>query len=116
MVDIQQLMKNIEFSKALVLTDLVEYRDGQVISRTIAQQPSVSVTLFALAGGEGISAHTAAGDAMVQVLDGEAEITIGDGVLTVRAGEAVIMPAGVPHALEAVKPFKMLLTVVKRPG
>ncbi len=110
------LMKNIEFSKALALKDLVSYQEGQVVSRTIAQVPAVNITLFALSRGEGISTHTTSGDAMVQVLEGEAEITIGDRVLTVRAGETVIMPADVPHALEARESFKMLLTVVKRTG
>lgn len=109
-------MKNIEFSKALVLKDLVGYQEGQVVSRTIAQVPAVNITLFALSRGEGISTHTTSGDAMVQVLEGEAEITIGDRVLTVQAGETVIMPADVPHALEARESFKMLLTVVKRTG
>ncbi|MFZ5634008.1 MAG: cupin domain-containing protein [Bacillota bacterium] len=107
-------MKNIEFSKALNLKELVDYQPGQVISRTIAQMPSVSITLFALYKGEGISTHTTAGDAMVQVLEGGAEITIGEKVVTVRAGETVIMPADVPHALEAPESFKMLLTVVKK--
>ncbi len=110
------LMKNIEFSKVLVLKDLVGYQEGQVVSRTIAQLPTVSITLFCFSRGEGISAHSAPGDAMVQVLEGEAEITIGGQVLTVGEGEAVVMPADVPHALEARKAFKMLLTVVKRTG
>lgn len=108
------LMKNIAFSKVLNLEEMVSYQEGQVVSRTIAQLPTVSITLFALYKGEGISSHTAPGDAMVQVLDGEAEITIGDEVLTVKAGETVIMPADIPHALEAKEAFKMLLTVVKR--
>ncbi|MFZ5647118.1 MAG: cupin domain-containing protein [Bacillota bacterium] len=110
----QQLMKNIEFSKTLRLQDLINYEEGQVISRTLAQVPSVNITLFALYKGEGISTHTTSGDAMVQVLDGEAEITIGDKVVTVKAGETVIMPSDIPHALEARESFKMLLTVVKK--
>lgn len=114
MDNIQQLMKNIEFSKPLKLEELVSYREGQVISRTIAQLPQVNITLFALYKGEGISTHTTSGDAMVQVLDGEAEITIGEKVIVVKAGETVIMPSDVPHALEAREAFKMLLTVVKK--
>lgn len=110
------LMKNIEFSKVLVLKDLVGYQEGQVVSRTLAQLPGVSITLFAFSRGEGISTHSAPGDAMVQVLEGEAEITIGGGVFTVKAGESVVMPADVPHGLEAREAFKMLLTVVKRTG
>lgn len=108
------LMKNIDFSKVLDLDEMVSYQEGQVVSRTIAQLPTVSITLFALSQGEGISSHTAPGDAMVQIMDGEAEITIGGEVLTVKAGETVVMPADIPHALEAKKAFKMLLTVVKR--
>ncbi|MFZ5754074.1 MAG: cupin domain-containing protein [Bacillota bacterium] len=110
-----QIMKNIEFSKALRLEDLIDYQEGQIVSKTIAQLPGVSVTLFSLAKGEGISTHTTSGDAMVQVLDGEAEITIGGEVVTVKAGETVIMPADVPHGLEARERFKMLLTVIKKP-
>lgn len=108
------LMKNVVFSKALVLTEEIDYKDGQVISKTIAQQPGFNITLFSLAKGEGISTHTTAGDAMVQVLDGEAEITIGDEVVVVKAGETVFMPADIPHGLEARVGFKMLLTVVKK--
>ncbi|MHB8917214.1 MAG: cupin domain-containing protein [Desulfocucumaceae bacterium] len=109
-------MKNIEFSKALKLRELVSYQEGQVVSRTIAQLPRVNITLFALYKGEGISTHTTSGDAMVQVIEGEARITIGKEVLDVREGETVIMPADIPHALEAREGFKMLLTVVKKTG
>lgn len=110
----QILMKNIDFAKALKLQELIDYAQGQVVSRTIAQLPFVNVTLFAMDRGEGISAHTTSGDAMVQILDGVAEITIGSETLTVKAGETVVMPQDVPHALEARERFKMLLTVVKR--
>jgi len=109
------IMKNIEFSKALRLEELIEYQEGQIISKTVAQFPTVNVTLFSLAQGEGISTHTTSGDAMVQVLDGEAEITIGDKVVIVKAGETVIMPSDIPHGLEARVNFKMLLTVIKKP-
>lgn len=108
------IMKNIEFSQVLDLKELIAYEQGQVVSRTIAQIPEVSITLFSLAAGEGISTHTTSGDAMVQILDGEAEITIGDQTLTVKAGETVIMPSDIPHSLEARKAFKMLLTVIKQ--
>lgn len=107
------LMKNIEFSKALNLGDLVSYEEGQVISRTIAQIPSANITLFSLDEGEGISTHVTSGDAMVQILDGSAEITIGDNTYTVKSGETIIMPSDIPHGLEARERFKMLLTVIK---
>lgn len=106
-------IKNIPYSKTLDLASMVEYAEGQVVSRTLAQAGAVSLTLFAFDAGEGLSAHTAAGDALVQVLDGSAEVTIGDAKCTVRAGEAVAMPAGVPHALHAPERFKMFLAVVK---
>jgi quercetin dioxygenase-like cupin family protein len=107
------LMKNIEFSKVIDLNNLITYQEGQVISRTIAQVPGFNITLFSLDKGEGISSHVTSGDAMVQILDGEAEITIGDDVFTVKSGETIIMPSDIPHGLEARKRFKMLLTVMK---
>ncbi|WP_411681582.1 cupin domain-containing protein [Clostridium thailandense] len=107
------LIKNIDFSKVLNLKELISYQDGQVISKTIAQIPSANITLFSLDKGEGISTHVTSGDAMVQILDGTAEITIGDNVFIVKEGETVIMPSNIPHGLEAVERFKMLLTVIK---
>lgn len=108
-----KLIKNIEFSKVLDLKELISYQEGQVISRTIAQIPSVNITLFSLDLGEGISTHVTSGDAIVQILDGTAEITIGGDVFNVRKGETIIMPSNVPHGLEARERFKMLLTVLK---
>ncbi|MDQ7785783.1 MAG: cupin domain-containing protein [Desulfomonilaceae bacterium] len=107
------LIKNISFSEPLVLANLVDYEEGRVVSRTFAQNKSLSLTLFAFDEEEGLSSHTAAGDAFVYVLDGEASITIGDRDVVVRAGEVVVMPAHVPHALHAHQRFKMLLVVVK---
>lgn len=107
------IVKNIEFSKALKLEELISYQPGQVVSKTLAQIPAANVTLFSLDEGEGISTHTTSGDAIVQVLDGEAEITIGNDLIIVKAGKTVIMPSGIPHGLEARKRFKMLLTVIK---
>jgi len=107
------LIKNIEFSKSLNLKNLVSYQEGQVTSRTIAQVPSANITLFSLDKGEGISTHVTPGDAMIQILDGSAEITIGNDIFTVKAGETIIMPSDIPHGLEARERFKMLLTVIK---
>lgn len=107
------LMKNIGYAEVVRMSELVDYQEGRVISRTLAQLPQVTLTLFSISQGEGISAHTAPGDALVQVLDGEAEITIGGQVFNVQAGESLVMPKGVPHALEARRNFKFLLTVVK---
>jgi quercetin dioxygenase-like cupin family protein len=114
-MDKEPLLKNIPFAEALSLEGLVSYQSGQVVSRTLAQNAFLSLTVFAFAQGEGISAHSVLADALVQVLDGQAEITIGEKILTVAAGEVVAMPEGVPHALNARQPFKMLLCVVKRP-
>ena len=107
-----KILKNIDVATPLSLAALVTYQKGQIVSRTLAQNRAVSLTLFAFDANEEISSHASGGDAMVQVLDGKAKITIGDGVQFLCAGETVVMPAGVPHALEAVEPFKMLLTVV----
>lgn len=109
----QSLIKNIDFAKPLNLTDLVDYQEGRVVSRTFAQTNAMSLTLFAFDQGEGLSTHTASGDGFVQILDGEAAITIGDDHMIVKAGEIVAMPAHVPHGLHAEKRFKMLLVVVK---
>ena len=109
------LIKNIPFSEALPLVDLVGYKKGRVVSRTLAQNSAVSVTLFAFDQGEGLSTHAAPGDAMVQVLDGEVMLTIGGEEVPAKGGQVVVMPADVPHSLLATTPFKMLLVVVKKP-
>ena len=106
-------IKNITFSDVHNLAELVEYEEGRVVSRTFAQNSSLSLTLFAFDKGEGVSTHTAPGDAMLQVLDGEAAVDIDGKEMTVSAGQVVVMPASVPHSVTAVKRFKMLLTVVK---
>ncbi|NLX77967.1 MAG: cupin domain-containing protein [Clostridiaceae bacterium] len=111
----EKRIKNIEFSKALNMEDLVAYQEGQVVSRTLSQGKNVSLTLFAFDKGEEISSHSSTGDALVYILDGEAEITIGEEVFNVTKGETIVMPAGIPHALLAKEQFKMLLVVVFNP-
>ncbi len=106
-------IKNIPHSEVLELTELVQYQEGQVVSRTLAQNSALSLTLFAFEKGEGLSGHSAPGDAMVQVLEGAGTITIEDKEYTVKAGESIIMPAGIPHALDAHERFKMMLLLVK---
>ncbi|BBD09856.1 cupin domain-containing protein [Desulfovibrio ferrophilus] len=108
-----ELMKNIPFSEALDIGALVDYEEGRVVSRTLAQKPTVNVTLFAFDSGEGISSHSSPGDAFVHILDGEAQVTVGGLTHTVSAGQCIAMPANVPHGLEAEKQFKMMLVVVK---
>jgi quercetin dioxygenase-like cupin family protein len=107
------LIKNMSFSEPHVLADLVDYEEGRVVSRTFAQNRAISVTLFAFDRGEGLSTHSASGDALVQVLDGEASIVIGGKQVVVKQGEVVAMPASVPHSVHANQRFKMLLIVVK---
>jgi quercetin dioxygenase-like cupin family protein len=109
-------LKNIAVAEPLILMGLVDYQQGRVVSRTFVQNQVISLTLFAFDQGEGLSSHSASGDAFVQILDGEALITIGGKDVTVKAGEVVVMPANVPHSLEARMRFKMLLVVVKGAG
>ncbi|MDD5205330.1 MAG: cupin domain-containing protein [Desulfobacterales bacterium] len=114
-MDKQELIKNIPFSEPHLLVGLVEYQKGRVVSLTFAENSALSLTLFAFDQGEGLSTHTTSGDAMVQVLEGEVSLTIGGKEVMAKSGEVVAMPADVPHSLNAVRPFKMLLTVIKKP-
>jgi quercetin dioxygenase-like cupin family protein len=98
---------------ALALGDMVDYQDGSVVSRTLIDKPTGTVTLFSFDEGQGLSEHTTPFDAMVNVLDGEAEVTIAGEPHTVGAGEMIIMPADRPHALRANQRFKMLLVLVR---
>ena len=107
-----KLIKNIDFSKPQELESLVTYQQGQVVSRTFSQGKTLSLTLFAFDKGEEISSHSSHGDAMVYILDGTSEITIGDDKYTAKKGDVIVMPANVPHALFATEQFKMMLTVV----
>ncbi len=95
------------------LVDLVEYQAGAVVSREVLKKKTGSVTLFAFDAGQGLSEHTAPFDALVHVLDGEAEITIADQRHRLRAGEMILMPANKPHALKAEKRFKMMLVMIR---
>ena len=105
-------MKNIAQAEVLVLKEQVVCQPGQVVSKTLAQNSAVSVTLFAFDKGEEISTHASDGDAMVTGLEGVGKITI-DGVeYLLHQGESIVMPAGHPHAVYAQETFKMLLVVV----
>ncbi len=105
-------MKNISKAEVLTLRDQVAYQSGQVVSRTLAQNEHVSVTLFSFDKGEEISTHESGGDAMVTCLDGVGRITI-DGVEHIlHEGESIVMPARHPHAVCGQEQFKMLLVVV----
>ena len=99
--------------RVLVPKDLVSYQDGAVVSRTLISKGVGTVTVFSFDQGQGLSEHTAPYDAMVEILDGEADITISGQTQSVKAGEMVIMPANQPHALHGVKAFKMMLIMIR---
>ncbi len=95
------------------LTELVNYQEGAVVSRTLVTRGTGTVTLFAFDEGQGLSEHTAPFDALAQVLEGNAEIVVSGKPLRTNAGEAVLMPAQQPHSLKALTKFKMLLTMIR---
>lgn len=99
--------------KALDLAGLVDYQEGAVVSRTIIEAQTGTVTLFAFGAGQGLSEHSAPFNALVYVLDGRAEVIIGGQANDVGAGQMIIMPADVPHALHAPEAFKMLLVMIR---
>jgi quercetin dioxygenase-like cupin family protein len=105
--------KGVGHSQVMGLADLVEYQKGAVVSRTIVDRRAGTVTLFAFDEGQGLSEHTAPFDALVYLLDGDAEIEISGQTLNVKKGELVIMPANQPHALRATSSFKMVLTMIR---
>ena len=105
-------MKNIAKAEVLVLKDQVAYQEGQVVSRTLAQNDAVSVTLFSFDKDEEISTHESSGDALVTCLDGVGKITIDGTEYLLHEGESIVMPAGHPHAVYGKEQFKMLLTVI----
>ncbi|MFP3985577.1 MAG: cupin domain-containing protein [Candidatus Bathyarchaeia archaeon] len=100
-------------TQAVSLVDLVGYQEGAVVSKTLIDKKTGTVTLFAFDEGQGLSEHKAPFDALVYLIDGEAEVVISGKVLGLKKGEIVIMPANEPHALKAVKRFKMVLTMIR---
>ena len=105
------MYKNIEKQVCLQLKDLVDYQPGQVVSKTLVQNSLVSMTLFSFDKDEEISTHAAGGDAMVTVLEGTGRFTVGGEVFVLQAGQSLIMPKDVPHAVYGQERFKMQLTV-----
>ena len=103
-------------AKVANLAGMVEYQDGAVVSRTIMDKPTGTLTLFSFDKGQGLSEHTAPFDALVNVLDGEAVVTISGNDHRLKAGEAIIMPANEPHALKAEERFKMMLVMIRDSG
>ena len=100
-------------SEILQLAELVNYQDGSVVSRQITKADAGNVTLFAFDQDQELSEHTAPFDALAHVLDGNAEIRISGKAFNLSTGDAIIMPANEPHALKALSPFKMLLTMIR---
>jgi quercetin dioxygenase-like cupin family protein len=100
-------------AEAVRLIDLVNYQDGSVVSRTVVKRPTGTITMFAFDEGQGLSEHTAAFDAVAQMLEGEAEITVAGKPLRASGGDAILLPANQPHALKAIGRFKMLLTMIR---
>ena len=105
-------IKNIGKAEVLVLKEQVAYQKGQVVSRTLAQNDALSITLFSFDKGEEISTHSSGGDAFVTCLDGVGRITIDGADYTLKEGDSIVMPAGHPHAVFGAEQFKMLLVVV----
>lgn len=105
------MYKNIEKQVPLKLKDLVDYQKGQIVSKTLVQNDQLSMTIFSFDKGEEISTHASGGDAMVTVLEGTGRFTVGGEVFILNAGETLIMPKDVPHAVYGEEAFKMQLTV-----
>lgn len=100
-------------SRIIDVSNHIVYSPDAVVSKTLVKKKSGTITLFAFDKGQELSEHTAPFDAVVQIVDGEAELTIGGEVVAAKAGELVIMPANIPHVVKAVQPFKMLLTMIR---
>jgi len=100
-------------AKAHDLASLVDYAEGSIVSRALAENEAGTITLFAFDEGQALSEHSAPFDAVVQVIDGEADFTIGGNTVRAEAGQLVVMPANVPHAVKAATRFKMLLTMLR---
>jgi len=104
-----------EFEKSKVFTfnDSIDYSDGGIVSKTVLKKQTGNISLFSFAKGEALSEHTAPFDAMIMVVDGSGEIIIGGKSFILKAGESIIMPANIAHAVNAVEKFKMVLTMIK---
>jgi len=112
-MDMEDKNDHILIAESAEMAALVDYQSGTVVSRTIIERNTGTVTLFAFDKGQGLSEHTAPFDALSYIIDGESEITISGQSIRMKAGEVVIMPANKPHALKAVERFKMMLVMIK---
>jgi quercetin dioxygenase-like cupin family protein len=109
----QQHRNQMPGAEVVRLGDLVNYQEGAVVSRTLVKRPTGTVTAFAFDVGQGLSEHTAAFDALVQMIEGKAEITVAGKPFQVESDHAILLPANQPHAVTALTPFKMLLTMIR---
>ena len=107
------MIRNVPSEKPVLLKDIINIRENQIISKVLTDSEHIHMTVLAFDAGEGVSSHAVPGDALVVVLEGEAIITIDGRENHVGAGDSVVMPAGIPHAVKALTKYKMLLTVVK---
>ena len=108
-----KLKKGIQDSAKLNLKECIDYSEGSIVSKIVIKQPKGNATLFAFDDGEELSEHTAPFDALVQIIDGESKVKVGDQTHHLVSGESILMPANVPHALRAETKFKMLLTMIR---
>jgi quercetin dioxygenase-like cupin family protein len=107
--------KNELMSKAINSSDYIHYSDGSIVSKQLIKKDTGTITLFAFDKGQSLSEHTAPFDAFIQIVDGKAECIIGGNPVIVSKGEFIILPANIPHAVNAVEKFKMLIVMVKEP-
>ncbi|HHJ10249.1 MAG TPA: cupin domain-containing protein [Bacteroidetes bacterium] len=105
--------KGVEDSRIYRFREFVEYADGGIVSKQILKKKNGNITLFAFDAGEGLSEHTSPFDALIQVIEGEARITIGKKDFNLGSGESIIMPADISHAVLALQRFKMILTMIR---
>ena len=111
------IMEKKEFAKDQIFRfdEKINYSDGAIVSMNVLKRDTGNISLFAFDKGEGLSEHTAPFDAMVQIVDGKAEITVGENKHILEKGDSIIMPANIPHALKAIEKYKMVLTMIKEP-
>lgn len=107
------MSNTIETAKTFLPTENIAYADGSVVSKMIVKKPAGNITLFAFDKGEGLAEHSSPHEALVQVIDGTAEITIGGNPHSVKHGQCIILPSNIPHSLKANEKFKMMLTMIK---
>jgi quercetin dioxygenase-like cupin family protein len=109
----EQNKKGVEKAQNIKMISLAEYQEGSIVSRTLIDKKAGTVTFFAFAVGQGLSEHVAPYDALVSVLDGEAEVVMSEKIYRVKKGEMIILPANKPHELKAIRKFKMMLIMIK---